>query len=466
MADQTIKATEEMVGSGHPTKADTLNRLTLVEHNTDGTHKLVLTNLLTNSQWIAASGSTLENVGSAVYSDTDGSSYASWTVANCTMTDAGANLRITQTADTDQFARYALTGLTIGKLYELTIVTANGTGSWGASDYLRVMNNALAVEVARVATESAATFTLVWEAAETTNHAQIHASLGAGETLNVTSITCYEVTPGYVAADTLAPDTMTKTATLDIHQYWNAASANTYGYGTYNLKLTKGANTAEYLNFGTAINYRDCQGRPVTLGCYVYSLTANDNVKLSIHDGVSEIALSSGYVAANTLTWCEVTGTVAANASAITPRILCDGDTSDVCYISHPMLVFGSSIGEGNYQPIPNEIIFTQNAVRLENYIDAIAAGTRNVEAKSSGQVGKGIKAINLGLQGTCTSAGSSIAAYPAISGENSVGMYCQVNNVRCMTQGWISCDSSGDFYLGVTDTWNDVYVDVNAIQT
>ena len=38
MADQTIKATEEMVGSGHPTKADTLNRLTLVEHNTDGTH--------------------------------------------------------------------------------------------------------------------------------------------------------------------------------------------------------------------------------------------------------------------------------------------------------------------------------------------------------------------------------------------------------------------------------------------
>jgi len=28
------------VGSGHPTKADTLNRLALVEHNTDGTHKI------------------------------------------------------------------------------------------------------------------------------------------------------------------------------------------------------------------------------------------------------------------------------------------------------------------------------------------------------------------------------------------------------------------------------------------
>jgi len=38
MADLTIKSTEEMVGSGHPTKADTLNRLVLVGHNTDGTH--------------------------------------------------------------------------------------------------------------------------------------------------------------------------------------------------------------------------------------------------------------------------------------------------------------------------------------------------------------------------------------------------------------------------------------------
>lgn len=39
MADQRIAYTEEMVGSGHPSKSDTLNRLSLVEHNNDGTHK-------------------------------------------------------------------------------------------------------------------------------------------------------------------------------------------------------------------------------------------------------------------------------------------------------------------------------------------------------------------------------------------------------------------------------------------
>lgn len=39
MADKRILATELMIGAGHPTKEDTLNRLALAEHNNDGTHK-------------------------------------------------------------------------------------------------------------------------------------------------------------------------------------------------------------------------------------------------------------------------------------------------------------------------------------------------------------------------------------------------------------------------------------------
>lgn len=39
MTDQTIQYTEKMVGANHPALADTLNRLALVEHNNDGTHK-------------------------------------------------------------------------------------------------------------------------------------------------------------------------------------------------------------------------------------------------------------------------------------------------------------------------------------------------------------------------------------------------------------------------------------------
>lgn len=40
MADQRIAYNEYMVGAGHPTKADTLNRHANVEHNADGTHKM------------------------------------------------------------------------------------------------------------------------------------------------------------------------------------------------------------------------------------------------------------------------------------------------------------------------------------------------------------------------------------------------------------------------------------------
>lgn len=43
MADLRIQFSEEMVGTGHPVKADTLNRLSLVEHNNDGTHKYNIT---------------------------------------------------------------------------------------------------------------------------------------------------------------------------------------------------------------------------------------------------------------------------------------------------------------------------------------------------------------------------------------------------------------------------------------
>lgn len=38
MADQRIQYNEQVVGAGHPTKTDTVNRLSLVEHNNDGTH--------------------------------------------------------------------------------------------------------------------------------------------------------------------------------------------------------------------------------------------------------------------------------------------------------------------------------------------------------------------------------------------------------------------------------------------
>lgn len=56
MADERIQYTEEMVGNGHPTKADTLNRFGNVEHDTDGTHQKAISHL-TASRAVLTDGS-------------------------------------------------------------------------------------------------------------------------------------------------------------------------------------------------------------------------------------------------------------------------------------------------------------------------------------------------------------------------------------------------------------------------
>jgi len=57
MPDQRALATEAAVGANHPTKTDTINRLTLIEHNNDGTHATAFTDtvgiLATAREWTA-----------------------------------------------------------------------------------------------------------------------------------------------------------------------------------------------------------------------------------------------------------------------------------------------------------------------------------------------------------------------------------------------------------------------------
>ena len=65
MADQTIQYDDDMTGAGHPTDPDTLNRLTLVEHENDGTHTVVTLNKQT-----AAPGTTVDQI--ALYFKVDG----------------------------------------------------------------------------------------------------------------------------------------------------------------------------------------------------------------------------------------------------------------------------------------------------------------------------------------------------------------------------------------------------------
>lgn len=283
------------------------------------------------------------------FTDTDGSSFASWVGTDCNITDGGTHLLITQSGGTTQYAKYALSGLTVGKRYKFVCTIANGTGTLGFGDKIRVEENG-GTHIRSCRTESANTYSILWEAKGATDKIVIVATLGAGQTIQVSNVYVDECHHGCVDADTLAADTHSKTSTLDVFREWNADSANTYGYGKFLLKTVKGDNGAEYYNFDTInIDYRDAQGRVVSFGCFVYAVQDN-NVKLSIYDGQSEIALSTTYCPAGELTWMEVTGTVALNATKVQPRILLDGASADVAYLSHPALQYGSFIGENNYR--------------------------------------------------------------------------------------------------------------------
>ena len=101
MADQRIQYTEEMVGANHPSKSDTLNRLTLVEHDTDGTHKAAskvagdVVQVVSTQTGAMATGTTGFPVDDTIPQNTEGDEYMTLAI---TPTNASNKLIIDVTA--------------------------------------------------------------------------------------------------------------------------------------------------------------------------------------------------------------------------------------------------------------------------------------------------------------------------------------------------------------------------------
>jgi hypothetical protein len=69
-----------------------------------------------------------------------------------------------------------------------------------------------------------------------------------------------------------------------------------------------------------------------------------------------------------------------------------------VCYISQPMLVFGSSIGEGNYTRPQGEWVNLEARTLMFNDAESgdVAQTTLNLEAASDGKIPKGAKTVDM----------------------------------------------------------------------
>ena len=372
-------------------------------------------------------------IGAAIYNeDAEGADDSgNWVKTDCNMAltndpgngCGGSNnyYTITETAATQRITR-VLAGLTVGHIYKCSICINNGTGTW-ADATLDIMDNALAnvIESTALATEAAwADYSVIFEATEANNQIAINLALGGGLTAKLDDIRVIEVGPGCFAANTYGPDTWTKTTTLDLLRVQNDA---THCRGLYGIEVTKGADGVEYLNaFGRIYNkeahYKLFRYRTVSLGCWVYSVTSAANVKLQLNDsdGTTE---SAAHCPADTLTWMEITRTCGATITSFTPRILFDGDTADVAYVSQPMLVFGSSIGEGNYRPRQQELIWLEYYISsnlLDNLISQSDSGAYidiNLEADSDAKLPKGAKAIQ--IYGNVADSGSLAQTWDAI---------------------------------------------------
>lgn len=354
-----------------------------------------LQNILDNTQWKIWSNGTLENVGTQI-------SVTGITAGVC----ATAN---TQGLAIGKLVKFGAGGSTANTTYEVTALTAN------------------------------VSFTI--------NNTSITAA---------TAVTCYEVTPGCVGADAKGPEGWWKEGG-NIRLWRECEGPNTQLGALYSLKaITTAINQRiawSYNSYGVRDFRKTFAGRTVTFGCWVKTSTPS-SVTMRFYDDVSGYTSSAQHTGGGSWEWLEVSHAFSSSIADIGFYIY-NAVSGTTVYLSQPMLVFGSSIGQGNYQSAPNETINFESPITLSSWngTTAGADGVVNVEVESAGKIGKGVKAFNLNLLAKDSAVADGVGLKAQTSSTNTSGFSVrpQVNNLTNAATGRIGADANGDFYADVT---------------
>jgi len=153
--------------------------------------------------------------------------------------------------------------------------------------------------------------------------------------------------------------------------------------------------------------------------------------------------------------WLEVTQTVATSSTYALFSI--DSGISTTAYYSQPMLVFGASIGEGNYSRPPGEIVWFEQNVE-SNKFDSTTGWSDdgwsdlNVEADSNGAVPKGAKALMVQTKVNDSGSAAGAEANLQLTSDNANQNRNLANDVRGITNdathmlsGQVPCNADGD---------------------
>ena len=368
----------------------------------------------------------------------------------------------------------------IGKLYKVSFRAKHGTTS---SDTRAGIGTAIGTDnlgFISFTNGSWADYSHVFEATTTTSHLYFQiATATPGQYSHYDSVMIHEVTPGCVAANSFGCDSWYKSSTTDLFREQQHATYSKDG-SFYSLKTLAGSASTEYVycfggvnELSDSLEWRErWAGRTVTIGFWVYSVGAADNVKPAIFDGAWN--LGSSFAGADAWEWMEFTHTMSATATGGGFGFVLDGDAADVAYISQPMLVFGSAIGSGNYSRPSGEIVWFEKRVN-SNLLPAtgwsdVAATALNLEADSNGVIPKGANAIQ--FRGLANDSGSAAALNDGIltlgrdtsTPEQNIRTNGLTNDAQAFQMGWQSCGSDGDIAYTIAAT-GSATLDVGTFQ-
>tara|TARA_Y100000034_G_scaffold126374_1_gene177496 strand:- start:52 stop:927 length:876 start_codon:yes stop_codon:yes gene_type:complete len=289
--------------------------------------------------------------------------------------------------------------------------------------------------------------------------------------MSVDDIKVEEVTPGCVGANDDGPDGWSKGGNANFKVYREHDGTYTKDGSYYALKVVTSSggagNGMQWPHadiYGKDFFYRRFQGRTMTLGAWVWTATGSRiAMRLEDNDGNSN---STQHTGASRWEWLEVTRTCDSSITEFAVRFRSDNDLT--YYVSQPMLVFGSSIGEGNYTRPQGEIVWFEESDYSFNSYSGVTVGSNaevNLEAESNGKIPKGAKAVHGRVVGVHAGTGEHLQLAPSNSTEGSVSVISQVSGVAIEALGWCPCDSDGDIWIRRGASMTNVYLKVNGVE-
>lgn len=398
-----------------------------------------------------------------------------WDVVNCTIASVaggqvGNCLQLTRTAADAQWTSGNIITTVVGKIYKFSVYIKSGTSGNEAFE-LNIYNASGTFVKTGTTTAGWIKHTITFEAAYTTYVVILKKATATAGTMLFDEITLYEITPCCTGGDTKAFDGWVKqnTALQIYRQHWDATYTKDGSF--YSLKMIQThAITDSWVSFPGDLYdkeewYAQFRGEAVTLGAWIYT-SASGHCRIRIIDSVGNDQ-SNWHPGDGAWHWLEVTRIIDVAAVSLEFRITSEGmaeiDGDSIIYVSQPMLVFGSSIGEGNYQPKPQEWIYGEKAIPSNKYDNKTSLSDQayellNLEADSDAMIPKGAKAIMVHTEALDSGSGANVDVH--------IHLRKDATATRFFTMCWGGRSSGVTAHLGGEQPCNtdgDVEVEIEA---